>query len=217
MSEISKEALAAACEEKVKQLEFSVKQSAFDSVRQELETELAIARIALLALRERAEPVAWTDEQELRDVNERGCGYLFTVNPITPHADPRRVIKLYAEPPAPVAPAVRAEPVAGENLPCPFCGGACDPAGWLSEQTSGPECENCGATAENIEAWNRRTAAPAPAPVVPDAYEIIAEAWRLIDGMNPETSDWHTAASLYLNACRAAMLAAPAPAPGKEG
>ncbi|EOC0428011.1 MULTISPECIES: hypothetical protein [Cronobacter] len=179
--------------------------------------ELELAHIALAALRERAEPVAWTDEQELRDVNERGCGYLFTVNPITPHADPRRVIKLYAEPPAPVAPAVRAEPVAGENLPCPFCGGACDPAGWLSEQTSGPECENCGATAENIEAWNRRTAAPAPAPVVPDAYEIIAEAWRLIDGMNPETSDWHTAASLYLNACRAAMLAAPAPAPGKEG
>lgn len=179
--------------------------------------ELELAHIALAALRERAEPVAWTDEQELRDVNERGCGYLFTVNPITPHADPRRVIKLYAEPPAPVAPAVRAEPVAGENLPCPFCGGACDPAGWLSEQTSGPECENCGATAENIEAWNRRTAAPAPAPVVPDAYEIIAEAWRLIDGMNPETSDWHTAASLYLNACRAAMFAAPAPAPGKEG
>ncbi|EOY5443401.1 DUF3850 domain-containing protein [Cronobacter dublinensis] len=57
-----------------------------------------------LALRERAEPVGWTDEQELRDVNERGCGYLFTVNPITPHADPRRVIKLYAEPPAPVVP-----------------------------------------------------------------------------------------------------------------
>ncbi|WP_234014179.1 DUF551 domain-containing protein [Cronobacter dublinensis] len=67
--------------------------------------ERELARIALdwLALRERAEPVAWTDEQELRDVNERGCGYLFTVNPITPHADPRRIIKLYAEPPAPVA------------------------------------------------------------------------------------------------------------------
>ncbi|MCK1966844.1 DUF551 domain-containing protein [Franconibacter sp. IITDAS19] len=57
-----------------------------------------------MALRERAEPVAWTDEQELRDVAEHGCGYLFTVNPITPHADPRRVIKLYAEPPAPVVP-----------------------------------------------------------------------------------------------------------------
>ncbi|MBS4469264.1 hypothetical protein KHP29_21445 [Cronobacter sakazakii] len=57
MSEMSEEALAAACAEKVKQLEFSVKQSAFDLVRQELETELAIARVALLALRERAEPV----------------------------------------------------------------------------------------------------------------------------------------------------------------
>ncbi|ELY4807020.1 hypothetical protein QL217_16260 [Cronobacter malonaticus] len=55
MSEMSKEALAAACEEKVKQLEFSVKQSAFDSVRQELETELAIARVALLALRKERE------------------------------------------------------------------------------------------------------------------------------------------------------------------
>lgn len=41
-----------------------------------------------------AAPVAWTDEQELRDVEKFGCGYLFTVNPITPNADPRRVIKL---------------------------------------------------------------------------------------------------------------------------
>ena len=45
-------------------------------------------------------PVAWTDEQELRDVERNGCGYLFTVNPITPNADPRRVIKLYTVPPA---------------------------------------------------------------------------------------------------------------------
>lgn len=47
------------------------------------------------------EPVAWTDEQELRDVEKNGFGYLFTVNPITPHADPRRVIKLFAVPPVP--------------------------------------------------------------------------------------------------------------------
>lgn len=51
-----------------------------------------------------AEPVAWTDEQELRDVEKYGCGYLFTANPITPHADPRRVIKLYTTPPVPVVP-----------------------------------------------------------------------------------------------------------------
>lgn len=67
MSEISQEALAVACADKVRQLEFSVKQSAFDSVRQELETELAIARVALLAMRERAEPVAYADPQAFRN------------------------------------------------------------------------------------------------------------------------------------------------------
>ncbi|EPD8041677.1 hypothetical protein ACSD42_002189 [Cronobacter sakazakii] len=190
--------------------------------------ERELAHIALAALRERAEPVAWTDEQELRDVNERGCGYLFTVNPITPHADPRRVIKLYAEPPAPVAPAVRAEPVAGENLPCPFCGGACDPAGWLSEQTSGPECENCGATAENIEAWNQRTAAP----VVPDDTKRLD--W--LDAQNKRLNEyygtaygWKFDANFQRNAMmlndsnypvmtvRQAIDEAMIAAPGKEG
>ncbi|MEL4888562.1 hypothetical protein N6P31_16120 [Pectobacterium betavasculorum] len=48
------------------------------------------------------EPVAWTDEQELRDVNRDGCGYLFTVNPITPNADMRRVIPLFKRSPLPV-------------------------------------------------------------------------------------------------------------------
>ncbi|WP_105634296.1 hypothetical protein [Cronobacter dublinensis] len=72
------------------------------SLREEFELQCMRKLSELLALRERAEPFGWTDEQELRDVNERGCGYLFTVNPITAHADPRRVIKLYAEPPAPV-------------------------------------------------------------------------------------------------------------------
>lgn len=51
-----------------------------------------------------AEAVAWTDEQELRDVEKFGCAYLFTVNPITTNADPRLVIKLYTAPPAPVVP-----------------------------------------------------------------------------------------------------------------
>lgn len=61
-----------------------------------------IARMALASLD--AEPVAWTDEQELRDVEKDGLGYMFTVNPIVPGADPCRVIRLYAEPPAPVVP-----------------------------------------------------------------------------------------------------------------
>lgn len=53
----------------------------------------ALIRQSLSALD--SEPVAWTDEQELRDVDRGGCGYLFTVNPVTPHADERRIILLY--------------------------------------------------------------------------------------------------------------------------
>lgn len=41
------------------------------------------------------ELVGWTDEAELRDVEKDGCGYLFKANPVSPHADPRRVIMLY--------------------------------------------------------------------------------------------------------------------------
>ncbi|EOW6835865.1 hypothetical protein ACOZ2K_000528 [Klebsiella pneumoniae] len=52
-----------------------------------------LASMALAAMD--SEPVGWTDEQELRDVEKDGCGYLFKANPITPHADPRRVILLY--------------------------------------------------------------------------------------------------------------------------
>ncbi|WP_438334805.1 DUF551 domain-containing protein [Edwardsiella tarda] len=61
-----------------------------------------LARIALAALE--AKPVAWTDEEELRDVEKISCGYLFTVNPISENADPRRVIYLYTAPIAPVLP-----------------------------------------------------------------------------------------------------------------
>ncbi len=30
-------------------------------------------------------------------------------------------------------------------------------------------------------------------------YELISEAWRLMDGQDPKTSDWHSKASKYLN------------------
>lgn len=72
------------------------------AVNEDAAMSLAAMKRALVSLM--ADPVAWTDEQELRDVEKYGCGYLFTANPITPHADPRRVIKLYTIPPAPVLP-----------------------------------------------------------------------------------------------------------------
>lgn len=62
----------------------------------------------ILQRREAAEkPVAWTDEQELLYVERDGCGYLFTVNPITPNADMRRVIPLFKQPPFPVVPSTQ--------------------------------------------------------------------------------------------------------------
>lgn len=63
-----------------------------------------------------------------------------------------------------------------ELLGCPFCGGDCDPKGWMDRHgTTGPECEECGATAPNLEAWNRR-AQPAPgAEALLVALKDIAE------------------------------------------
>ncbi len=54
--------------------------------------------IALASLE--AEPVAWTDEEELRDVRKYGFGEIFQCPP-DKYADPRRVIPLYRVPPAP--------------------------------------------------------------------------------------------------------------------
>ena len=64
--------------------------------------EKAAAQLAELAAQE---PVAWTDEEELRDVKQYGFGNLFPVAPVSPNADPYRVIELFTRP-APPAPVV---------------------------------------------------------------------------------------------------------------
>lgn len=51
-----------------------------------------------------------------------------------------------------------------ELKPCPLCGGAVDPEGWISCNRKGPECEECGATANSVMEWNTRA--------VPDAPEL---------------------------------------------
>lgn len=68
-----------------------------------------LASVALAAMD--SEPVGWTDEAELSDVEKSGCGYLFKANPITPNADPRRVILLYRH----VQPAPDREKVRNEH------------------------------------------------------------------------------------------------------
>ena len=65
-----------------------------------------LARIALASLE--AEPVAWTDEEELRDVRKYGFGEIFQCPP-DKYADSRRVIPLYRELPAQVVPEEIAE------------------------------------------------------------------------------------------------------------
>lgn len=64
----------------------------------------ALIRQSLSALD--SEPVAWTDEEELRDVNDAGIGYLFGIDrEANKFADPRRQIMLYRHAqPAPVVP-----------------------------------------------------------------------------------------------------------------
>ncbi|WP_130960971.1 hypothetical protein [Klebsiella pneumoniae] len=53
-----------------------------------------LARMALAAMD--CEPVAWTDEEELRDVNVAGIGYLFGIDrEANKFADPLRQIMLY--------------------------------------------------------------------------------------------------------------------------
>ncbi|HHT8254507.1 TPA: hypothetical protein ACT2TP_000656 [Enterobacter hormaechei] len=82
------------------------------AVNEDAAMALAAMKRALASLM--ADPVAWTDEQELRDVEKYGCGYLFTANPITPNADPHRVIKLYTASPAPMLPEEMPKGLAGQ-------------------------------------------------------------------------------------------------------
>ncbi|QET14535.1 DUF550 domain-containing protein [Klebsiella pneumoniae] len=68
-----------------------------------------LARMALAAMD--SEPVAWTDEEELRDANKGGSGYLFGIgHDANKFADPRRQIMLYRHAqPAPERDQVRIE------------------------------------------------------------------------------------------------------------
>lgn len=83
----------------------------------------------------KAEPVAWTDEEELRDVRRVGFGEMFSVEPISPNADMCRVIPLYTTPPAPVTIDERAAFNAWNNEDnLPIAGVGAKNAAWLAWQ-----------------------------------------------------------------------------------
>ena len=76
---------------------------------------------------------------------------------------------------------IPAQPVipehSGDNLPCPFCGGEVDVSGWRSSNgNSGPECNECGATASNLSDWNKRTAQHVSEPYkLPELNDELVE------------------------------------------
>ena len=72
-------------------------------ILRDIEMDLRITEIARASLE--AEPVAWTDADELRDAKNGGNGYLFAIGGnANKFADPRRQMMLYAASPAPVVP-----------------------------------------------------------------------------------------------------------------
>ncbi|EAV2403439.1 DUF550 domain-containing protein [Salmonella enterica] len=74
----------------------------------EAAANLKLAEITLASLT--AEPVAWTDEEELRDLRKVGFCEMFSVEPISKDADMLRVIPLYRHAqPAPEREQIRRE------------------------------------------------------------------------------------------------------------
>ncbi|HBW1095615.1 TPA: DUF551 domain-containing protein [Klebsiella pneumoniae] len=102
-SKLTREQLHERARENVKALKMASRQTAFESAREEILADLQLAELALAAMD--SEPVAWTDEEELRDVNDAGIGYLFGIDrEANKFADPRRQIMLYRHAQQPVVP-----------------------------------------------------------------------------------------------------------------
>ena len=152
-------------------------------------------RMALAAMD--SEPVAWTDEEELRDVKVAGIGYLFGIErEANKFADPRRQIMLYRH----------AQPAqTGVDDDVRSIIGLLEANEWA---------EHCTETVlgSRLEAEiTRLVGCVQPAPVVPeeatpDSIEILASARRHDHAVFQWDEDQRNAAADSWNACRAAML-----------
>ncbi|EMJ5250592.1 hypothetical protein RFG81_003583 [Klebsiella aerogenes] len=117
-----------------------------------------------------SEPVAWTDEEELRDANESGSGYLFGIErDANKFADPRRQIMLYRH--------AQQAPVVPEEMPC---GGAADDYhdgyqdGWNACRAAMLQAEpvcTCPSGDGSLR-W--------PCPVHPGNSPVIPDGWKLV-------------------------------------
>ncbi len=144
----------------------------------------SLFEIALAALT--AEPVAWTDAEELRDLRTVGFCEMFTVEPVSKDADMYRVIPLYTAPPVPVSvpdglkQAVEFyEQVKQENIPVET-GAWKDAVNWVLE-------EACRATM--LQANQRDLSQPVD-PQVAEYEQIMLQAgWVMVPKtVTPEIS-----------------------------
>ncbi len=191
-----------------------------ESVRDEIpfgidtnsELELAAFKIALAAMD--SEPVAWTDEEELRDANESGSGYLFGIErDANKFADPRRQIMLYRHAqPAPVVPTFDEWLELRGNKPL----------GWVKDAMR-ESYDACRAAMlqplHTIKAASALGSLPKTGEVLHTNSPVIPDGWKLVP-VEPNGDMLAAAQDAYgetdgdiASTLRAAMLAAAQPAP----
>ena len=136
-----------------------------------------VFRIALASLE--AEPVAWTDDEELRDVERIGCGYILPCPP-DKYADPHRVIPLYREPPAPVVPD-EIEPDDSNTFDYVDGWNACRAA----MLQAGNFRENKNSSTNNFREISETSTC---SPVIPDGWISCSERMPVIGELNWRTS-----------------------------
>lgn len=134
-----------------------------------------LARIALASLE--AEPVAWTDADELRDANNGGSGYLFSIGgDANKFADPRRQLVLYTAPPAPVVPTFDEWLEVRGNKPL----------GWVKDAMR-ESYDACRAAMLQCKAEPVSNRDELSSPVIPDGYALVpkepTEAMLLLLGL----------------------------------
>lgn len=112
-----------------------------------------------------SEPVAWTDEEELRDVNVAGIGYLFGIDrEANKFADPRRQIMLYRH-------AQPALDVVGKLLA--ILDRHTVELGWGEKPITLAELVIARDGSDELDACRTVTFQAGNSPVIPDGYVIV--------------------------------------------
>lgn len=166
-SKLTREQMLERARENVKALKMASRQHAFESAREEILADLQLTEYALARLEGvDSEPVAWTDEEELRDANESGSGYLFGIErDANKFADPRRQIMLYRHAQQPVVPPMQHWEELCREHPDMSIGDAIIRAAWWNH------CRAAMLQAEPVTTANKL----GNSPVIPDTWIPVSE------------------------------------------